>query len=66
MTEVKIGNKVFQVSEDEANQVKIRCQYKTKELKELAGLVPILITIGGLALGYVASDIANDIASELE
>ncbi len=36
------------------------------EIKELAGVEQILVVVGGVVLGYFATDIANRIASEID
>ncbi len=63
MVEIRIGEKIYQINEEKANELIKTYKKPNLEKEAFSG---ILITIGSVVLGYFAMDIANRIASEIK
>ncbi|VVB83710.1 Uncharacterised protein [uncultured archaeon] len=59
------NKRIREISQQKANEIIRKYKRDGIEVKELAEAEQVLISIGGMILGYFAIDIANRIAQEL-
>ena len=64
MVKIKIGNVEWEGTEQEANYIKSEFERNRKILKEF-GIGQIAVFIGGLYLGKLATDLAQQIIEDL-